>query len=220
MHKMAPIIISLEGNIGAGKSTLLMNLSKAHPEWCFVYEPVDEWMQPDFTGRTLLQNFYEDKRRWAYTLQNAALMSRSKALIDAIEGSECKVFVTERSIDADKNTFAKMLVADGNMTPLESSLYEKTFEQVVKVTPKVSGFIHLDTPVTICQDRIHKRGRAGEAIEVEYLDALDSYHFAWLHSAKNRTPVLRYDTYSMLKDQTTLKDVEAFVTWLSSKDEE
>jgi deoxyadenosine/deoxycytidine kinase len=209
---MSPIILSLEGNIGAGKSTLIEALKTAHPEWHFVDEPVEEWLQPDSTGRNLLQNFYEDKRRWAYTFQNAALLSRSKALQACVHAdSDSQVFITERSIEADKNIFASMLTADGDMTPLEFSLYMKWYTQVAAMTPVVSGYIHLDTPVTICHERIEKRARPGETIEVEYLDRLDSYHFGWLHVPEFQTPVMRYDTYSQLKDQSSIKDVEAFV---------
>lgn len=215
---MPPIILSLEGNIGAGKSTLIEVLKIAHPEWHFVDEPVEEWLTPDSTGRNLLQNFYEDKRRWAYTFQNAALLSRSKALRTCVRNhafSDSQVFVTERSIGADKNIFATMLTDDGDMTPLEWTLYMRWYAQVAAETPAISGYIHLDTPVTICHERIEQRARPGEVIEVEYLDRLDSHHFGWLHAPWFNMPVLRYDTYSQLKDQSSVKDVEAFVARLS-----
>jgi deoxyguanosine kinase len=215
---MPPIILSLEGNIGAGKSTLIAALKAAHPEWHFVDEPVEEWLEPDSTGRSLLKNFYEDRRRWAYTFQNAALLSRSKALRNCVSAhafSQSQVFVTERSIEADKNIFAAMLTAEGEMSPLEWTLYMKWYAQVSITTPTITGYIHLDTPVTICHERIEKRGRPGEIIEVEYLDRLDSYHFGWLHAPAFVTPVLRYDTYSQPKDQSSIKDVEAFVERLT-----
>lgn len=212
---MAPIILSLEGNIGAGKSTLLAALREAHPEWHFVDEPVEEWLQPDVTGRTLLQNFYEDKRRWAYTFQNAALLGRSKGLRDTVMyNADSSVIITERSIDADKNIFATMLTEDGDLTPLEWTLYKKLYAQVEESTPAITAYIHLDTPVTICYDRITQRARPGETIEVNYLDRLDSYHFAWLHGRDATAPVLRYNTYSQPKEQSTVKDVEAFIEQL------
>lgn len=215
---MGPIILSLEGNIGAGKSTLIAALKEAHPEWHFVDEPVKEWLQPDSTGQNLLKNFYEDKRRWAYTFQNAALLSRSKALRNCISNhafSASQVFITERSIEADKNVFAAMLAADGDMSPLELTLYMKWYAQTQAVTPPITGHIHLDTPVTICHERIGIRARPGEKIEIDYLDRLDSYHFGWLHTSN--TPVLRYDTYSQPKDQSSVKDVEEFVERISSR---
>jgi deoxyadenosine/deoxycytidine kinase len=205
-------IISLEGNIGAGKSTLFNQLRAAHPEWIFVDEPVDEWMRlVDSDGKSLLENFYGDRKRWAYTFQITALLSRSKALTAAYAsaGPEA-IIVTERSLGADKNVFAKMLNADGDIGALEWTLYNNWFDQITKTLPPISGYIHLDTPVTICDERIAVRAREGESVPVDYLDRLDSYHFAWLLDTAMPAPVMRYDNYS-LKDQSSLKDVEEFV---------
>jgi deoxyadenosine/deoxycytidine kinase len=200
-------IISLEGNIGAGKSTLFNQLKAAHPEWTFVDEPVDEWMRlVDSDGKSLLQNFYDDRRRWAYTFQITALLSRSKALA-AARGD---IIVTERSLGADKNVFAKMLHADGDIGKLEWTLYNNWFDQISKTCPAIDAYIHLDTPVTICDERIRRRARDGESVPVDYLDRLDSYHFAWLLNPAATTPVMRYNNYT-LKEQTSLKDVEEFV---------
>jgi len=213
------LIISLEGNIGAGKSTLFNQLKAAHPDWIFVDEPVDEWMRlVDSDGKSLLENFYEDRKRWAYTFQITALLSRSKALAmaTALASATAKtVIVTERSLDADKNVFAKMLKADGDIGSLEWTLYNNWYDQISKTVPPISAFVHLDTPVTICDERIQIRSRKGESVPVTYLDRLDSYHFAWLLDYNLKTPVLRYDNYS-LKDQSSLKDVEEFVERLAA----
>ena len=209
------LIISLEGNIGAGKSTLFNQLKAAHPEWIFVDEPVDEWMRLDSDGKSLLENFYEDRKRWAYTFQITALLSRSKALSAACASNPDAIIVTERSLGADKNVFAKMLRADGDIGALEWTLYNKWFDQISKTVPPISAFVHLDTPVTICDERIALRAREGESAPVDYLDRLDSYHFAWLLDYNMKTPVLRYDNYS-LKDQSSLKDVEEFVERLAA----
>jgi len=216
----SPIIISLEGNIGAGKSTLLEQLKMSHPEWTFVDEPVDEWMSmKDNSGVSLLQRYYDDQRRWAYTFQNTALLSRAASLARIVnEAPGPAVFIVERSTDADKNVFAKMLAADGSMTRLEYDLYDKWHAFVSTTTPQVSAYIHLDTPVTVCHQRILQRARAGETIEVDYLDRLDSYHFAWLRSPSFEKPVLRFDTYSSPKEQSTVKDVEEFVASLTKAD--
>jgi deoxyadenosine/deoxycytidine kinase len=212
-----PIIISLEGNIGAGKSTLLQQLKIAHPEWTFVDEPVEEWMSmKDESGISLLERYYDDTRRWAYTFQNTALLSRAKALADACDKSTASnVFIIERSTDADKNVFAQMLTADGLMTQLEFNLYTKWHSFMSTTAPQITAYIHLDTPVTVCHQRINNRARVGETIEVEYLDKLDSYHFAWLRSPQFDKPVLPYDTYSSPKEQSSIVDVEKFVESLT-----
>jgi hypothetical protein len=74
-----PILISIEGNIGAGKSYLLSSMRKEHPEYCFIDEPVEFWESlKNEENESLLEVFYADQRRWSYTFQNCALLSRFK----------------------------------------------------------------------------------------------------------------------------------------------
>lgn len=221
-----PILISIEGNIGAGKSTLLREMKAAHPEWYFVDEPVDQWLaMKNEAGESLLEVFYKDKRRWSYTFQNAALLTRVENLLKVLESVPLSkplppIVVMERSIETDAHVFAKMLYEDGVLDGLEMHLYRKWFDLLKGDVPAVAGYIHLDTPVTICDSRIRSRARHGEdAIPTEYLDRLDACHFAWLRSDGQRTPVLRYDNYSP-KGATTMDEVEAWVQrlWLHGMD--
>ena len=72
-----PVLISIEGNIGSGKSTLLKKLRERHANWNFIDEPVESWMSLRHSnGKSLLELFYEDKHRWAYTFQNTAILTR------------------------------------------------------------------------------------------------------------------------------------------------
>jgi deoxyguanosine kinase len=227
---MSPILISLEGNIGSGKSTLLRAMKAAHPEWHFVDEPVDQWLaMKNEAGESLLELFYKDKRRWSYTFQNAALLTRVANLKKTLESLPLHtdpmrptVVIMERSIDTDAFVFAKLLHDDGFMDGLEMDLYKKWYTMISKDVPVVDGYIHLDTPVTLCAERIRGRARDGEdAIPLEYLDKLDSAHFAWLRRYEFPWPVIRFDNYSPSpKDQTTLQDVEEWVRrlWLGRMD--
>jgi deoxyadenosine/deoxycytidine kinase len=55
------VLISIEGNVGAGKSTLLKKLKEAHPEYNFVPEPVDTWLEvKDEEDNHILKLFYGD----------------------------------------------------------------------------------------------------------------------------------------------------------------
>jgi deoxyadenosine/deoxycytidine kinase len=87
MEKMpTPIIISIDGNIGAGKTTFLNELKTTHPEWHFIDEPVDSWMKfKNEHGESLLEVFYKDRKRWSYTFQNCAFLTRIRAITKAIE---------------------------------------------------------------------------------------------------------------------------------------
>ena len=119
----SPCVISLDGNIGAGKSTLLEKIGTAFPHIKVVPEPVDTWTRlKNKEGRNLLELFYEDKRRWAYTFQNAAILSRLKTLKDALsEAGPGQIIVTERSVLTDRFVFAQMLRTKGRLTRLNGT---------------------------------------------------------------------------------------------------
>ena len=221
-----PILISIEGNIGSGKSTLLQALRKSRPDWHFVDEPVESWMSlKNERDESLLQLFYGDKRRWAYTFQQTALLTRLAATKDAVAAwgaagfPGSPIFVTERCVETDANVFAKMLAEEGDMDGLEMALYRKWFDRFADKSTRPTAYILVDTPVTVCHERIARRAREaeqGDAIPIEYLDRLDSAHFSWL--MRDGVEVFRYDNTS--KDQTRVKDVEAWVRsqWLHALD--
>lgn len=220
-----PVLISIEGNIGSGKSTLLRSLRERHPEWHFIDEPVESWMNlRNYEGDSLLELFYGDKRRWAYTFQQTALLTRLIATEKAIAAWRAEgcpgsnVFITERCVNTDAQVFARILAEEGNIDMLEMTLYRRWFDTFVSDAVVPDAYIFVDTPVTVCRERIAGRGREGEdtaAIPIEYLDSLDYAHLVWLAGPEGLQPnVLRFDNTS--KDQTRLQDVEAWVEGLAS----
>jgi deoxyadenosine/deoxycytidine kinase len=188
---MPVILLSLEGNIGSGKSTLLRKLKEVEPDWVFVDEPVDSWMSiQNETGENLLEVFYKDKKRWSYTFQNAAVLTRGMMIQEAIQkykDSEKKVVVVmERCIETDRNVFATMLKGDGMLNGIEWELYERWYRFLGGMVPPMNGYIWVDVPPEVCAERIVKRGRGGEeAIPLEYLKELDAAHSVWLSNTSN-----------------------------------
>src|SRR5689334_17218268 len=71
-----PICISIEGNIGAGKKRLLRVLESHFGEENveIIQEPVDLWT--NCNGQNLLEEYYKDPTRYAYTFQSVALVTR------------------------------------------------------------------------------------------------------------------------------------------------
>ena len=65
----------IEGNIGAGKSTFLQLLKNSLPHLEVIFEPVNVWHTAEH-GKSLLQNFYTDTKRWAYTMESFTLINR------------------------------------------------------------------------------------------------------------------------------------------------
>lgn len=83
-NKKQPIVVSIEGNIGVGKSTLIDLLKQKLNSSCeFVSEPTDEWSKiVDENGRNLLDLYYTDMKRWAYTFQNMAYITRMHMIVE------------------------------------------------------------------------------------------------------------------------------------------
>lgn len=213
---MKPIVISLDGNIGAGKTTLLGYLRTKYPQFHFIDEPVENWMNlKDENGNDLLSLFYKDTPRWAYTLQNCAFITRVNKVKDAIKEwkEKCKhdpseeknnVFITERSILTDRYVFAEMLKSSGQMNLLEWNLYLEWFNALHELSP-IDAIIEVVTNYDECKERICKRGRKGEeSIGLDYLSSLEIQHNKWLSSTP--LPVLKIKS-----EIDELEKVEQFI---------
>jgi deoxyadenosine/deoxycytidine kinase len=198
-----PLVISIEGNIGTGKSTLLANL-KSHlqthyPDMAakilFLEEPVDVWGKfCDETGTNILEKFYKDQRRYAFTFQVMAYISRLSLLKNAIrDNPDCEIIIIERSLCADKNIFMDMLHDDGIVENIEYNIYNEWYSQFISEY-RMDAVIYLDSTPTVCQKRIGRRGRDGEdAIPLDYLKKCRDYHTKWLVDTKYAPGYSLYD---------------------------
>jgi len=170
----------IEGNIGAGKSTFLSLIEKylsVEP----VFEPHDQW-QAVGNGENLLEKFYSDSARWAYTFQTYAFVTRVLSQEDSLKKSSYTEFVLERSVYSDRYCFAKNCYEMGILTPLEWQLYRDWFSWLVdRYTTVPSGFIYLRTDPKICFNRMAIRSRSEEAaVSLDYLNRLHEKHENWL----------------------------------------
>jgi deoxyguanosine kinase len=196
------ILISLEGNIGSGKSTVLKELKRSHPDWIFVDEPVNTWLElKNGQGESLLEVFYKDKRRWSYTFQNAAVLHRYKKLLEALENQESSkpnIIIMERSIFTDRMVFTQMLKAQEYLDELEWKIYDEWFQLIDSMLPHMDGYVHIDTNPHTCLERILLRSREGESIiPLQYLESLDQYHRKWLYDPGHKKPVYTYDNHAI-----------------------
>ena len=175
----APVFF-IEGNIGAGKSTFLTSVSKFLPVQP-ILEPCHAWQDVAGTGN-LLQAFYEDGKRWAYTFQSYAFITR---ILEQEKNALKYRGVTqlfERSVYSDRYCFAKNAHELGLMTPLEWGLYREWFEWLVQSRSTMpAGFIYLRTDPKICFERLTSRGRSEEStVSLDYLELLHNKHEEWL----------------------------------------
>jgi deoxyadenosine/deoxycytidine kinase len=220
-----PIIITLDGNIGAGKSTLLDAIKEHLPSVTVIPEPVGEWMtMTNEHGESLLKLFYKDKRRWAYTFQNAAILTRllhTQRILSTWKHTPGKlpIIITERSVLTDRHVFADMLHADGIIDDLEWRLYLKWYEAYAADLP-IRGIIHLNTSTTTSSSRIKIRGRDGEeSIELAYLEQLDTQHNKWVSNTD--LPCLQIHTEPGTLMTDVVSQIEEWVlkTYVKNKED-
>jgi deoxyadenosine/deoxycytidine kinase len=191
-----PIIVSLEGNIGAGKSTFLENLEShlgKQSGWIFLREPVHIWDTiRDQKGETILSKFYANPDKYAFAFQIMAYTTRLHELKRILkENPHCVGVICERSLDADKHIFAKMLHADGLIDDVMYDIYERYFSEY-EGDFTLNGMIYVEAEPEVCYQRVAKRSRDGESnIELEYLQKCHEYHGRWIQ--RTDTKVLKLD---------------------------
>ena len=210
-----PLIVSVDSLIGSGKTTLLTALKEALPDVEVVLEPVGAWMTlKNAEGKSLLELFYEDKRRWAYTFQNCAILTRLRTIKDAIATTKKRIILTERSVLTDRFVFAEMLRSSGDIDELEWQLYMNWFDTFAADLP-IRGVVYLTTGVSTSAERIGRRGRRGEEhIPLDYLSALDAQHKKWITDTD--LPVLRISTEPGQSQDANIAAVREFVNGLLS----
>jgi deoxyadenosine/deoxycytidine kinase len=179
------LIISIEGNIGVGKSTFIEKILINNFNNCEkVSEPVELWKTfTDENNKNILQMFYEDKKRWSYSFQNIACITRMMKIEEAIRTSNKEYIFLDRSLATDSNVFEKMLYAEGDISEIEHKMYElwcSFYKKYIRKTDNII-YIYLKCDPKVCLERINKRNRIEErSITLEYLEKLNKYHDNWL----------------------------------------
>ena len=217
---MSPVIISIDGNIGSGKSTLVKLLSddlKNNNKVCFLQEPIDIWNSiTDENGKTILSHYYADQKKYAFSFQMMAFVSRLSLLREAMT-KEYDYIITERCMITDKMVFAKMLYDEGKIEEIEYNIYNKWFDEFNKDFPNIK-IVYVKTTPEIAKLRVDKRAREGEIIPLEYLKNCHHYHDTWLNNYDGDIVTLNadvdteiYPTYNInmikiIKDFMNLQD--------------
>jgi deoxyadenosine/deoxycytidine kinase len=173
------LMILLEGNIGAGKTTVGRTLA-ADGTFGFIEEPTAVWREG--FAANMLGLFYEDPKRWAFTFQICAFITRAKTWREVLALTDHSKVILERSVFCDRYVFAENCYRTGLMGASEYQLYRGLWEFLVThycVEPDL--ILYLRTPADICMGRIGSRGRAEEkGIPLEYLQQLEQLHDEWL----------------------------------------
>jgi deoxyadenosine/deoxycytidine kinase len=199
-----PVIVSFDGNIGSGKSTtcyeyeqylerrmsadsvdaapVFPNIASFREEVCFLDEPVALWNQVcDKDGVNILTNLYKDIRANAFKFQMMAYISRLALLRKAVKDPKIKLIITERSVETDRNVFAKMLYDAGDISHDEFQIYTLWFDEFLTDVP-LAGIVYINASPDVCLERIGKRARAGETIQADYIQRCHQYHEDWIRA--------------------------------------
>jgi deoxyadenosine/deoxycytidine kinase len=189
------LIISIEGNIGSGKSTLVNSLKnevktishngEVYPI-IYIDEPVKVWNGiRDKDGKGIIEKYYEDQQRYAFQFQMMAYITRLTDLrkAAAMYNGKC-VLITERSIETDRQVFAKMLYEQSIMDNISYNIYLKWFDEL-SMSLKVEHTVYVKTRPETAMERILKRQRPGETMSLDYLYKCNEMHERWLGGKDN-----------------------------------
>ncbi len=213
-----PIVISsIEGNIGSGKSTLINYLHDLQ-NCTIMHEPVDIWRNitgdtEEKTNTNILDTYYTNPKRWSYTFQSFAFITRYMELQKVLQQlknsmqneQELSIIISERSHFTDKEIFARTLYENGNICDLEMKLYLYWFNSLSAIH-NYNKIIYVRTNSEIAYQRIRKRGRPEENdITLTFLEQIHDAHEQWLLNEHNRQVLILDGNIDMNEDQEVLK---------------
>mgnify|MGYP003884648785 CR=1 FL=1 len=177
-----PVTVSIEGNISVGKSTLIKHMqsadSKLRNTTEFVLEPVERWQ--DVRGHNILEAFYDNPERYAYTFQSFVFLTR---LLDGgLTPSQLPHRLLERSVFSDSMVFLRAIHNAQWLTEMEFDLLTTYFSPLCRKFPQIipNGFIYLRANPETCYQRLQGRNRTEEStVSLPYLEQIHQYHEQW-----------------------------------------
>lgn len=182
------ITLAVEGNISAGKSTFLKILQEESVQLRelieVVPEPVDRWQSIGASKLNVLDMFYNDPERMAYTFQNYVFISRVVQEHES-RGFQKPLRLLERSVFSDRMVFVRAVHDAKWLSDAELEIYDSWFNPVISFAPGLvpHGFIYLRAAPQTCHRRMRQRDRSEEAgVALDYLENLHFKHEEWLMS--------------------------------------
>ena len=178
------IIYAVEGIIAAGKTELVQALSVQFNilgySVCHIYEPVDIWQ-----ASGILQKFYDDPIRYAYSFQTFAFATRCLEICKQFEEHpSADIYILERSPISDK-IFMELQDVD----ECEREMYKlwcSAYERILPFDISEMKIIYLQTGLATCMQRLYSRGRSEETnVSSDYQWKLKNKHDKLLAELSN-----------------------------------
>lgn len=164
--------IAIEGNIGAGKTSLATKISNDFNAKLILER---------FADNPFLPKFYEDAKRYAFTLEMSFLADRYQQISDDL--SQLDLF--KNFIVSDYDIYKSLIFSKITLPEDEFKLYRRLFYLMYKDIAKPELYVYLYQNTERLQENIKKRGRDYEQnIENDYLDKINSGYLDFL---KNQT---------------------------------
>ncbi|XP_074334127.1 uncharacterized protein LOC141671710 [Apium graveolens] len=181
----------VEGNISVGKSTFLQRIANETLELQdlveIVPEPVNKWQDVGPDHFNILDAFYAEPERYAYTFQNYVFVTRLMQEKESSGGIK-PLRLMERSVFSDRMVFVRAVHEAKWMNEMEISIYDSWFDPVVSSLPGLvpDAFIYLRASPDTCHKRMLLRKRAEEGgVSIDYLRGLHEKHESWLFPSES-----------------------------------
>ncbi|XP_028117761.1 deoxycytidine kinase-like, partial [Camellia sinensis] len=147
-----------------------------------VLEPINKWQDVGPDHFNILDAFYAEPQRYAYTFQNYVFVIRVMQERESSGGIK-PLRLMERTVFSDRMVFVRAVYEANWMNEMEISIYDSWFDPVVSCLPGLipNGFIYLRATPDTCHKRMLLRKRAEEGgVSLEYLRDLHEKHESWL----------------------------------------
>ncbi|XP_020239935.1 uncharacterized protein LOC109818821 [Cajanus cajan] len=181
----------VEGNISVGKTTFLQRIANETIELRdlveVVPEPISKWQDVGPDHFNILDAFYAEPQRYAYTFQNYVFVTRVMQERESSGGIK-PLRLMERSVFSDRMVFVRAVHEANWMNEMEISIYDSWFDPVVSSLPGLipDGFIYLRASPDTCHKRMLLRKRAEEGgVSLDYLRDLHEKHESWLFPSQS-----------------------------------
>ncbi|MFD2552024.1 2-amino-4-hydroxy-6-hydroxymethyldihydropteridine diphosphokinase [Bizionia sediminis] len=162
--------LAIEGNIGAGKTSLATMIAA---------EFNAKLILERFADNPFLPKFYEDAKRYAFTLEMSFLADRYQQISDDL--SQLDLF--KDFIVSDYDIYKSLIFSKITLPEDEFKLYRRLFYLMYKDIAKPELYIYLYQNTQRLQENIKKRGRDYEQnIKDDYLEKINAGYLSFLKS--------------------------------------
>ena len=165
--------LAIEGNIGSGKTSLSTMISEDFNAKLILER---------FKDNAFLPKFYEDQKRYAFSLEMSFLADRHQQILDDI--SQFDLF--RDFVVADYDVHKSLIFAKVTLEEDEFNLYKKIFKVMYSEVPKPDLYVYLYRSTSQLLENIKKRGREYEQnIAPYYLEKINNGYLDFIKNQRN-----------------------------------